>query len=214
MTTRIDLPDISAHPAVRNSFFSQIDRGLAGSRRPAVLRGYYAFTRAFPPILASLLARCDDERTQFYLTQILYSELGSGKLGRAHARLFAEMSATYGVVVDDAPQPPESGSARLISTLARLYGAEPLSVALGAQTALELQAGLMLQKLAGGFADASGAKHEFFVVHEEDEPEHERSMLECLEIGVDDPAAFRRGFDECMDAFALFWSDLARECGL
>jgi hypothetical protein len=203
------LEDVMAHGALRNPVLEGAASGFTPAARSIVLSNYRVFTAAFPAILAGLIARMTRMELipiQFWLTQILYSELGSGRLPGAHPNLFDELCRGAGASLDPTP----TAGITLVSGLRHLYLDEDLIVSLGAQLALELQAGHMLAKLSKAFTGPGGERDipQFFLVHQQDEPEHERAMVACMEDIDGDPALLRRGFEDCLEAFAIFWHDV------
>jgi len=208
---------IQGHSAWKNQFFDMAEKiGMERLRR--IVPEYYFVTDNFPGVLAQLIARVD-HGTRFYLTGILYSELGSGIESEGHGNLFRHLCRDIGVADADlsrAPLLPETHN--LINGLTTLYRDSPILASMGGQYALEFQADNMLRSFRKAFRmleNASGASEgmKFFVVHDKEEPEHIQAMRQALvryARGNGEMQVILTGARRCLDLFGDFWSGMSR----
>jgi pyrroloquinoline quinone (PQQ) biosynthesis protein C len=171
---------------------------------------YFYVTRTFPKILSILVARVDSEQLRAYLVRILYEELGSGDLKNAHFQLFRSVLEKAGADhIEGKRRQRKRETLALVDGLTKIYRDRELSVALGAQYALEFQAENMLSQLYEGFSKVIRDRRlEFFEVHWTQEVGHIQTMRECLtEAALDeDEAAILEGATECVELFGNFWA--------
>jgi len=204
---------VDVHEACSNAFF-RLGRDSTWSRgQIAVFAPDYLFwVRSFPSILAGLVANVRDEESRLFLTEILYSELGSGTPETMHFKLFQDFLLSLGVGEEDiksAPRYEETTS--LVGGMRTLYSHRDVLIALGAQYALEKQAFPMIEQLYAGFkrCSAGGApRFEYFDLHLVEEPKHLECMRRCVLrhlCTVEDKSRVAQGANECLDLIGGFW---------
>lgn len=210
---------VDTHSACENAFFKRL-RGDALNQRQLGTFGsdYLYWISSFPGILAGLIATTSDARFQFFLTEILFSELGSGDPERMHFRLFARLLGKLGVTLADTHSGPRFVETRaLVEGMRQLYRDEDILHAMGAQYALERQAFPMIEKLYVGFKHYSELTRddcEYFELHLVEEPEHLRCMQECMKRCIARPEDIERvkaGAVACLDLIAAFWRRMYEE---
>lgn len=210
---------IDSHEACDNPFFNL---GRAWPWRVGQLRtfcpDYYAWIKSFPSILSGLIANTCDLDFQFFLTQILFSELGSGDVERMHFKLFERILRKLGLSDEEINAGARFRETHdLIEGMCQLYRHEDILRAMGAQYALERQAFPMIDKLYVGFKHYENLTRddfEYFELHLVEEPEHLACMEECMQrcVGApEEPARVEAGAKECLELIAAFWRRMYRE---
>ncbi len=210
---------IDGHEACDNEFFD-LGRNIGWTREQLEKYSldYRYWIRAFPGILAALIGRSPDPEFQFFMTQILHSELGSGDRTRMHFRLFERILRKLGLSDAEIESGPKFEETRwLVSGMFALYGDKDLLRAMGAQYALEKQAFPMIEKLYLGFKhykELTRDDLEYFELHLVEEPEHLACMQECMARCVESPSDASRveaGALACLDLIAAFWRRMYAE---
>lgn len=204
---------IDAHEACCNPFFEHGKRqGWTREELSAFSPDYYHWVLSFPRILAGLVNNVQDEKSWFFLTQILFSELGSGNEDRMHFRLLGDLLVKLGLKREEiAAGPRYAETIELVEGLERIYKDRNLLSGMGAQYALEKQAFPMLAQLYDGFRHFDGlsaSDFEYFEIHLVEEPEHLRCMQECIGHYMSTPEDQDRvvaGAQQCLDLIAAFW---------
>lgn len=206
---------IDSHEATNNAFFTSIaERTLSPEELARFGPEYYYWIKRFPAILASLMARTPDSELQAFLSEILFSELGSGDTDRMHFLLFGQILERLGVdaaTIESGPK--RRATERLVSGMLELYSHEDLVRAMGAQYALERQAFAMIERLYEGFKRFDTLTSEdfgYFEIHLVEEPEHLDAMLRCMARCIRTKEEVDRaisGASACLDLIAGFWND-------
>lgn len=210
---------VDAHEACENEFFATCRRRLWSEREiRAVMPNYFSWIRAFPGILGGLIGNTRDPDFQFFLTEILFSELGCGDPERMHFKLFERILRKLGLSEEEIHTGPRFAETReLVEGMRRLYLEEDILRAMGAQYALERQAFPMIEKLYVGFKhfdNLTREDFEYFELHLVEEPEHLRCMQECMArcmSSTEDAARVETGARECLDLIAAFWRRMYAE---
>lgn len=204
---------IDGHEACSNDFFEHgKTRGWTFEELAAFAPDYYLWVRSFPRILAGLVNNVRDDRSCFFLTQILFSELGSGVEERTHFRLLGQVLEKLGLQAAEIATGPRYAETRqLVEGLESLYKDRDVLRAMGAQYALEKQAFPMLAQLYAGFRhfqQLEGPDFEYFEIHLVEEPEHLRCMQQCIGHYLRSPGDQEMvvaGVQRCLDLIAAFW---------
>lgn len=210
---------IDAHEACENAFFvrARADR-WSRSQLQRFGADYRYWIASFPGILGGLIGRTRDCEFQFFLTQILFSELGSGQPDQMHFRLFERILSKLGLTREEIQAGPRfSETCNLVDGMRQLYQHDDILRAMGAQYALERQAFPMIEKLYVGFKhyrQLTREDFEYFEVHLVEEPEHLRCMEECMGRCMSKPEDVERvsvGARACLDLIAAFWRRMYKE---
>jgi pyrroloquinoline quinone (PQQ) biosynthesis protein C len=210
---------VDSHEACENGFFARSRmKGWSVDQLAAFGPEYQYFTASFPGILAGLISTVDDDDTRFFLTEILYSELGSGSPARSHHKLFRQLLVAIGLSgaqIDAGPRFEETTA--LVDGMRNLYKGSDVLKAMGAQYALERQAFPMIRNLYKGFAFDNGlvpGDLEFFGLHLVEEPKHLDCMRNCIGRYARTPeylSRVRAGSIEFLELMAAFWRRLFAE---
>ena len=151
---------IPTHSAVVNAFYDAWEsRRFSIGELKVFVRNYGAFVEAFPAALARLIVGTENVSARTEYAKTLFSELGYGQASKAHSVLFYSF---FEALADKLHHPGELSRSCLIDEIAllpttidfingeqRLY-ASAVTVAAGAQLALEWQAYTMLRRLYEG----------------------------------------------------------------
>ncbi len=221
------------HAALNNSFYELwTSRRLELQQVAVFVRNYGEFNRAFPEVLATVLACTKNIAARTEYAKTLYSEMGNGQYDKVHSVLFdawaqslaeqfgdrqklvwANLSAEF----DALPQ-----TYALIEGQKRIYAMDGATAA-GAQLAQEWQAYTMETQLYEGARKYMGMwptkdefheAAEFFYAHiGAAEKEHKlESLHAALEFDVDEASRARlvQGFNEQCRMFAEFWTAIGK----
>lgn len=204
---------IMGHSACNNDFFYSISKKKMNPNQVrAFAPDYFFWVKSFPGILAGLIYNINDTETQFYLSQILFSELGSGFKDKMHFKLLADTFKAVGlsdIQINTGPQYQETKD--LVNGMHGLYSNKDFLLAMGAQYALEKQAFPMIENLYKGFknfTNLSKEDFEYFELHLTEEPEHLKFMQDGivrLAVNRDDIERTLTGASKCLDLIANFW---------
>lgn len=206
--------------AWNNAAFVKFESGLDLENLRFISREYLFFTEAFPDILGKLIGRVDGGM-KFWLVQIIYSELGTGKEAESHSRLFQRLCGDVGLVKHQLVGGPALASTRkFLKDLASLYEHGDIWRAIGCQYALEFQADNMLRQLRKAYRilDQHNSSRSdgmyFFDIHEKEEPGHIAAMENVIAKGLktfEDYTLMESGVDDCIRLFAMFWNGVSEE---
>jgi len=211
---------IEGHPGYNNKFFQHCRRRrLTLSKLKELAPDYYHFIRTFPKCLAALVSAVTEEDSRFFLTGILFEEMGSGVPSGAHFKLFSRLMEGLGVASNELAAGPHFDETSLLASgMMHLYTSEDLLVALGAQYALEKKAIVMIASMRDGFLgirEALGVSMEYFDVHMVAEPKHHQLMVECVNRYLVSDREVQRlmaGARQLLDLFEPFWNRFLEAC--
>jgi pyrroloquinoline quinone (PQQ) biosynthesis protein C len=236
MQELIKLVDIiPTHKALNNKFYSQWVAGKLPIKTIAIfVRNYWEFSWSFPEALAELIINSQNVIARVEYTKILYSELGYGKVEKAHTALFEKFfsdlsekigNPNYLSIQHLKNNFPLLEATKKLTQGEKLLYSENLAIGAGAQLALECQAYNMISLLYEGarnYADlwpnisSFHESCEFFYVHiGSAEKDHKEEALAAINSVVKtDPALIQQakyGFNEHLNLFADFWDTLSME---
>ena len=204
---------IDSHQACENNFFGRArERQWSYKQLLAFAPDYYYWVMSFPGILAELIGNVRDQDSQFFLTQILFSELGSGSKKRMHFKLLRDILQQLGLSESQIESGPNYQETKiLVEGMRHLYRHQDILQAMGAQYALEKQAFPMIEKLYDGFKHynkLTKEDFEYFELHLVEEPEHLECMQQCMVNymnSLSDLSQIKTGAIECLSLIANFW---------
>ncbi len=224
------------HEALNNSFYEVwMSRRLELPQVAVFVRNYGEFNRAFPEVLATVLASTKNIAARTEYAKTLFSEMGYGDFDKVHSVLFDAWAESLAEQFGDrqklvwanliAEQDALPQTFALIEGQKKLY-AQDGATASGAQLALEWQAYTMETQLYEGARKYMGMwptkddfheSCEFFYAHigaVEKEHKHE-SLTAALEFDVDEASRARllAGFNEQNRLFAEFWGAIGKTIG-
>lgn len=225
--------NVTRHRALDNSFYRRWTEAPVPIEGLEVFaRNYGAWVRSFPDSLTILITHTDDMEAKVEYVKTLYSEMGYGKLEKAHSVLLdsfmSELAAQLGHegrlssarLAEKVELLPSTRN--LIEGEQELYQSHLLSV--GAQLALEWQAFTMLRKIYDGarnyiplWADPDGFHEacEYFYVHiGEAEKEHKVESLTAAKRYASDDASLGQileGYERHLNLIGDFWEGIHDE---
>lgn len=222
---------IPTHSAVVNAFYDDWEsRCFSIAELKVFVRNYGAFIEAFPAALARLIVGTENVSARTEYAKTLFSEMGYGRADKAHSVLFYSFSNDLAEKMQYPGELSRSLLAQEINLLPttvnfingeqRLYSSA-ITIAAGAQLALEWQAYTMLQRLYEGArnykylwtnADGFHESCEYFYAHiGEAEKEHkEESLRAAIEYDTNPIAheEIEHGFHEHITLISEFWRGL------
>jgi pyrroloquinoline quinone (PQQ) biosynthesis protein C len=178
---------------------------------------FFAFSKQFPRILATLLANTPDDNAADELAMILMSELGDGDPKRRHEYLYHKFLRSIGIDPHEAARQPWLASTRAyIDGLAALYSHEDYRVALGASFGLEHMAISMWNQLIPGIMKLKQTRPHFsqintvyWTFHRALESQHEEAMMKALDdVPKASEASLKDGCKQALDLLEGFWLGL------
>ena len=187
---------------------------------------FYNFARFFPKILVSQLVNTEDEAVADELTEVLFSELGSGKTKNRHELLYRDFLRTVGIDVHDAMTRAMLPSTRAyIGGMEQLYSSGNHALALGASFGLENMAISMWDHLIPGLKRLKEERYPgmdltYFTFHRELESTHEDAMQKAVaaldgaegsgqgKLSAKEREDFREGVNAVLNYLEGFWMGL------
>lgn len=236
MNELIKLVDaIPTHKALNNRFYSRWTSGKLSIEQIAIFaRNYWEFSWCFPEALAELIINSQDVTARVEYTKILYSELGYGKVEKAHSSLFANFFSdlseksgkpNYLSIQNLKKYIPLLEITKKLTQGEKLLYSQDLAIGAGAQLALECQAYHMISLLYEGARNYANLwpnissfheSCEFFYVHIGlAEKDHREEALAAINnIVKTDTALIQKatyGFNKHLNLLADFWYGLSME---
>ena len=215
------------HGAINNPY---LDRFKVGSLTDEEFREFavefYNFARFFPKILVSQLVNTEDEAVADELTNVLYSELGSGRIKNRHELLYRDFLRSTGMDIHEAMTRPMLPSTRAyIDGMEQLYSSGNHAIALGASFGLENMAITMWDHLIPGLKKLKkerypGMDMTYFTFHRDLESTHEDAMEKAVEamdgagasgtgkMSAQERESFRAGCKAVLNYLEGFWLGL------
>jgi pyrroloquinoline-quinone synthase len=220
------------HGAINNVYLSRFQRGdLTDEEFRQFAVEFYNFARFFPKILVAQLVNTEDERVANELTNVLYSELGSGHTRRRHELLYRDFLRSIGTDVHGAMTHPMLPSTKsYIEGMEQLYSSGNHATALGASFGLENMAIPMWDYLIPGLTLLRATRYHtmdmtYFTFHRELESGHEEAMEKAVAaidgkidgesdvLSVKEREDFHRGIKAVLDYLEGFWLGLEKASG-
>lgn len=213
--------ELERHPVNSNVFFQAFrDQYLERRRLQSFLKQYRYFCKHFVKLLEGLLYKTpvDQVGMRIELVKTLHSELGSGRIERAHIRLLDRFARALGLTEEelDRTQPIAEVEAYM-RTLHRLFIESDYLVALGAELAVEKTAASEFKYLYPGIKKYLWFHEddlEFFTLHLKEEECHGAWLIEAVQRTARTSSDFDRvaaGARETTEAWHGFWLGLHRE---
>lgn len=215
------------HGAIHNAYLDRFQTGvLTDDELHEFAREFYNFARFFPKILVAQLVNTEDEAVADELTEVLYSELGSGRSKNRHELLYRDFLRSIGVDVHKAMTRSMLPSTRAyIEGMERLYSSGNHSLALGASFGLENMAITMWDHLIPGLKKLKETRYPemdetYFTFHRELESTHEDAMEKAVSaldgsgesggggMSAEERADFQAGVKAVLDYLEAFWMGL------
>jgi pyrroloquinoline-quinone synthase len=215
------------HGAINNPY---LDRFKVGSLTDEEFREFavefYNFARFFPKILVAQLVNTEDEAVADELTDVLYSELGSGRIKNRHELLYRDFLRSTGMDIHEAMTRPMLPSTRAyIDGMEQLYSSGNHAIALGASFGLENMAITMWDHLIPGLKKLknerySGMDMTYFTFHRDLESTHEDAMEKAVaamdgagasgtgKMSAQEREGFRAGCKAVLNYLEGFWLGL------
>ena len=215
------------HGAINNPFLDRFKVGsLTNEEFQEFAIEFYNFARFFPKILVAQLVNTEDEAIADELTNVLYSELGSGRIKNRHELLYRDFLRSIGVDIHEAMTRPMLPSTRAyIDGMEQLYSSGNHARALGASFGLENMVITMWDHLIPGLKKLKHERYSdmdmtYFTFHRDLESTHEDAMEKAVEaidgtgvsgqgrMSAQDREAFGAGCKAVLDYLEGFWMGL------
>jgi len=213
--------ELERHPVNSNVFFQAFkDQYLDRGHLQAFLKQYRYFCKHFVKLLEGLLYKTPVEQVgmRMELVKTLHSELGSGRIDRAHIRLLDRFARALRLSEEELDRTrPIAEVEEYMRTLHRLFIESDYLVALGAELAVEKTAASEFKYLYPGIKKYLWFHEddlEFFTLHLKEEECHGAWLIEAVQRTARTSSDFEKvaaGARETADAWHGFWLGLHRE---
>lgn len=220
---------VLGHGAIHNRYLAAFKVGsLTDEELREFAVEFYNFARFFPKILVAQLVNTEDEAVADELTNVLYSELGSGRIKNRHELLYRDFLRSIGVDIHEAMTRSMLPSTRAyIDGMEELYASGNHAKALGASFGLENMAITMWDHLIPGLQKLKQERYPemdvtYFTFHRDLESTHEDAMEKAVEamdgtgashegkMSAQEREAFRAGCKAVLDYLEGFWLGLGK----
>ena len=213
--------ELERHPVNSNVFFQAFkDQYLDRGHLQAFLKQYRYFCKHFVKLLEGLLYKTpvDQVGMRIELVKTLHSELGSGRIDRAHISLLDRFARALKLSEEELDRTrPIAEVEAYMGTLHRLFIESDYLVALGAELAVEKTAASEFKYLYPGIKKYLWFHEddlEFFTLHLKEEECHSAWLIEAVQHTAKTSSDFEKvaaGARETADAWHGFWLGLHRE---
>jgi pyrroloquinoline quinone (PQQ) biosynthesis protein C len=212
--------ELEQHPVNCNPFFEAFrDRYLSDLQLRTFLGQYQYFCKHFVKLLEMLLYRTPIEQLEMRieLLKTLYSELGAGRVEKAHIRLLNRFARAVGLSEAQLEQTtPIPEVATYLLVLRRLFGEAGYLTALGAELAVEMTAASEFRYFYPGLVKYQRFQEdelEFFKLHLQEEQDHSNWLLAAVRKtahSAQDEQQVAAGARQTAAAWGIFWDGMYR----